>query len=636
MNIACTACSARYGVADEKLIGKRVRITCKRCGTVLIVDGNTNPPTVTASTSMAPSPPASARPAAEARAPAPEPPFMVAFADGRQEQADIAQIVRFHRAGQLGADSLVWREGMGDWSDPWDVAEISAAFRRMGYSRPTPPPAPPPAAPALRDAADDEATQVVESSPQHEAPLFDDNEATHVVDSSRLASPEPLQDPRAASRPFAEEDDSPTHVGRAEHVAPARGNAAAREAQRGRRVSSRPPRETAKTEPQRAARQVEPQRARTERRSRSARPVAGPGVEDMFARQRMAGSEEEQADAPQNLGPGYELDIPKLTGARNESSVLFSLDTLLKQEQKSVRPARPPRRDESLLVDSGASLPFGGGGIAPALAAPDFTAPISSPPPQFAAARVADEEKVRSSRAWLYIVVLVAFGGAGAFGWKTGALRPLLVKAGVMPPPPAAASADSAAPRPSATPPQGDRVAAPNSAEPEASAVASASAGTAPRGSAAAERPAAAAAATPRAPATGTAAGAATSRATTAATTAATGTHEATTKEKEASHETAAASTTASPAGGAAFDTGAAKEVLTAAAGNVASCKEMGGPVGSGKVSITFAPSGRPTSVAVSGALTTVGSCVARLFRSVKVPPFAGDPVTVAKGFSLE
>ena len=91
MNIACTACSARYGVADDKLIGKRVRITCKRCGTVLIVDGNMNPPSVTASTSIAPSPPA-APPAVESRpaAPAPEPPFTVLFADGRQEQADIA------------------------------------------------------------------------------------------------------------------------------------------------------------------------------------------------------------------------------------------------------------------------------------------------------------------------------------------------------------------------------------------------------------------------------------------------------------------------------------------------------------------------------------------------------------------
>src|SRR5689334_8802652 len=181
MNIACTACSARYGVADEKLFGKRVRITCKRCGTVLIVDGNTNPPTVTASTSIAPSPPASAQPAAESRpaAPVAEPPFTVLFADGRQEQADVAQIVRFHRAGQLGTDSLVWRDGMPDWADPWAVEEIAAAFKRMGYSRPAPPPEPVPQAPLHEEF--DEATQVVDSGPHHAAPAYDDGGDTNVL-----------------------------------------------------------------------------------------------------------------------------------------------------------------------------------------------------------------------------------------------------------------------------------------------------------------------------------------------------------------------------------------------------------------------------------------------------------------------
>jgi hypothetical protein len=60
--------------------------------------------------------------------------------------------------------------------------------------------------------------------------------------------------------------------------------------------------------------------------------------------------------------------------------------------------------------------------------------------------------------------------------------------------------------------------------------------------------------------------------------------------------------------------------------------------MGNGKVSITFAPSGRPTSVAVTGDLagTTVGSCVARLFRAARVPPFSGDPVSVSKAFSVK
>jgi predicted Zn finger-like uncharacterized protein len=622
MNIACTACSARYGVADEKLFGKRVRITCKRCGTVLIVDGNTDPPTVSASTSMAPSPPASARPPdVKAPAPAREPPFMVAFADGRQEQADIAQIVRFHRAGQLGKDSVVWRDGMKDWADPWDVEEIASAFRRMGYARPTPVPAP---EQGLHESNEDEATRVVDSNPRHEVPSFDDSDETHVVDSSRLASPEPLRDPRVASRPVAEDDDGPTQVGRglATHA-----TAAAREAQRARRVSTRPPRETTRNEPARHAREIQPRQARASARPREGRPSERP-AENMFPR-HSAGNDSERTAEPA-LGPGYELDIPKLTGARNESSVLFSLDSLLKPEHKPARAARAPRRDESFLVDSGESLQMGHG-RAPALSAPDFTAPVSAPPPPPMAAPslIADYETPRSSRAWLYVVVLVAFGGGGALGWTTGVLPRLLAKTGILPAPaPEVTTPSPAAPPPSAVP-SAEPAPAP-SAEPAASASASASPSTPSTAPSPAPRPTAtgpaALAPRPTATATSTEGTTATSRPTATATATA----------SEPRETPSPAPTTAG--GSEPFDTAAAKEALSAAAGNVSTCKEMGGPVGNGRVSITFAPSGRPTSVAVTGDLagTTVGSCIARLFRTTRVPAFSGDPVTVAKGFSVQ
>jgi predicted Zn finger-like uncharacterized protein len=639
MNIACTACSARYGVADEKLIGKRVRITCKRCGTVLIIDGNTNPPTVTASTSIAPSPPASVRPSPEAKAPAPvaEPPFMVVFADGRQEQADIAQIVRFHRAGQLGADSLVWRDGMSDWTDPWDVPEIAAAFKRMGYSRPAPPPAAPAAQP-LHEEFEEEATQVVDSSPQHRAPLYDDGGDTNVLDSSRLASPSPLVDQRAASRRVVEEDDAPTHVARAERGAATHVTPAAREAQRARRVSSLPPREAPRSEAARATREAAPRENRGGARDRSVRPGSDRPRGDLFAGHARAGSEDEQRAAAA-VAPGYEFDIPKLTGARNESSVLFSLDTLLKQEQKPVRPARPARRDESMLVDTGSSLPAGGG-FAPALAAPDFTAPVTATP--FAAQEFADTDRARSSRAWLYVLVLLAFAGAGAFGWKTGSLQELLIKVGAMRRPPALAVAPSAPPVPPSASASSPSVGSANSAQPATSAVASASAGAAASaaGSAVASAPSAAVSAkapvattTPHAASTGAAAVARSTGTNTSAPTHEAPTHEAATHEAPAATTAPAAAAASEP-----FDTASAKETLTAAAGNASSCKEMGGPIGNGKVSITFAPSGRATSVAVTGDLagTTVGSCVARLFRGVHVPAFSGDAVTVAKSFSIQ
>jgi hypothetical protein len=86
------------------------------------------------------------------------------------------------------------------------------------------------------------------------------------------------------------------------------------------------------------------------------------------------------------------------------------------------------------------------------------------------------------------------------------------------------------------------------------------------------------------------------------------------------------------------FDTGAAKAALAGAAGNAANCKKPDGPTGSGKVTVTFSPSGRATSANVTEGPfggTPVGGCIAKLFRSAKVPAFSGDPVTVSKGFTI-
>lgn len=38
MIIACTACPAQYSIADAKIRGRKVRITCKHCGAGIVVD----------------------------------------------------------------------------------------------------------------------------------------------------------------------------------------------------------------------------------------------------------------------------------------------------------------------------------------------------------------------------------------------------------------------------------------------------------------------------------------------------------------------------------------------------------------------------------------------------------------------
>jgi predicted Zn finger-like uncharacterized protein len=628
MNIACTACSARYGVADEKLIGKRVKITCKRCQAVLIVDGNVSPPTVSVSTSVPPGP-TSGRPSAS-RAPAPppaarppEPPFMVAFPDGRQDEGDVAQIVRLHRAGQLSG-TLVWREGMDDWKNPWDVSEIAAAFRKMGYARPTP--APTPAVPA-RPREDEETTRVADSGPMQSA-LFEDDEATQVVDSSQF-NEKPL--PRFGSNPgehFAgEEEEDATNVARSPLSSPEAAPAPAppRESTRTtRRESTRPGRAV--------TRSSEPARRRESR-------VEGPRAQDLFARQAHAGSEAEQAEQAERMRAAAPSltdsvdDGPRLTGARNENSVLFSLDALVQKELRSgtaaAPMAAPPRRsqrhDDALLVDASPLL-AGGGGITPALSAPDFTAPISAPPPQFSQAAFgadADAFRAKKSKGWLVMLVLIALCGLAGAGFATGTLQPMLAKVGLMAPPAESAAPEIARPASSAAEPTATNRDPVASAAPEASAT--------PVASQSGDAPAA--------PPTGTA--------TTVAAAPATGVPRATagpaggtprSKEKEAAKESEPAPAATGFGAGTPFDAQAAKTALGGAAANASSCKEPGGPTGSGRVSITFAASGRPTSVAVTGDLagTTVGSCVARLFRGSRVPAFSGEPVTVSKTFSVQ
>jgi len=90
--------------------------------------------------------------------------------------------------------------------------------------------------------------------------------------------------------------------------------------------------------------------------------------------------------------------------------------------------------------------------------------------------------------------------------------------------------------------------------------------------------------------------------------------------------------------GVASFNKGAAISALGGAAAQASGCKRPGGPTGSGKAVVTFAPSGRVTSANITGGEfpgTPVGSCIAGVFRRAQVPAFSGDPVTVSKGFSI-
>jgi hypothetical protein len=54
---------------------------------------------------------------------------------------------------------------------------------------------------------------------------------------------------------------------------------------------------------------------------------------------------------------------------------------------------------------------------------------------------------------------------------------------------------------------------------------------------------------------------------------------------------------------------------------------------------ITFAPTGRVTTANISGppfAATATGGCIASTLRKTRVPPFAGDLITVKKTVTIQ
>lgn len=367
--------------------------------------------------------------------------------------------------------------------------------------------------------------------------------------------------------------------------------------------------------------------------ARTASAKAAPAA-DLFGDIDAAGAESEDVDvsgggraaAALPVLPGSSAYDDKPTGARNENSVLFSLDSLkagfvspapaAKGSKPSApkpgapRPQQPSNPDDPFGMGGASSLPGGGSPLftmnanqalltAPAppepkpVAMPAFTGAPGSIPP----AGMDDKTKK-----------LVLFGGIGA-----GAL--ILLLAGMLvfggkdkkdeATPEGASSAASAKldeKKVDAAPKEEPK--APSEEKKEEPA-------PTPSAEEKKEETKPEAAKTDTKAATG---------------------HATTTAVKKEEPEPAAASN-APP-----FSKASAISALGSSASAAGSCKKPGGPTGVGKVQVTFAPSGRVTSATVMGppfAGTAVGGCVAGAFRRAKVPAFSGNPVTVSKSFSI-
>jgi predicted Zn finger-like uncharacterized protein len=372
------------------------------------------------------------------------------------------------------------------------------------------------------------------------------------------------------------------------------------------------------------------------------------GGADLFAAAATAGADDDDgAAAPAPIParppagrpptPGASAsEEAKPTGARNENSVLFSLDAL-KAGFAGPAPKQEPPKKASERVGADALLGSPTSGPAPMFSFADnnalLTAPAPPEPPKpkiveaFSPSAGGAAPAAGGSKKIVFalvgLLILVIGGGAAALSINSKNKEEALAAAAAS----ASAAIQKAKEEEAAAKEAAEKALEEKRQEEERARLAEQKAKEAAATPAAAAAASASAAATPGAPG---AAGAAKPGS------AGTSSGSASAKKDDKKKDEAPAA----PAGGSdqPFSKAAAVSALSAAAGSAGSCKKLGGPTGTGRVTVTFAPSGRVTTANVEGAPyagTSVGGCVASLFRKAHIPAFSGNAVTVSKSFSI-
>jgi len=121
VKISCPTCSAKYSIADEKVVSRLAKIRCRKCGSTIVIDGKVNPPSVTATSG---GDAGEAHDAAEAAGAE----FSVDFGEGDQRTMPLADIVSAYNAGQITGETYVWADGFADWKPLSEVEDIVEAL----------------------------------------------------------------------------------------------------------------------------------------------------------------------------------------------------------------------------------------------------------------------------------------------------------------------------------------------------------------------------------------------------------------------------------------------------------------------------------------------------------------------------
>jgi len=148
MKFLCSNCKAKYQISDDKVVGRTLRMTCRRCQNEIVIRsgpaGQSNAPSA-----LPPAPSGrSSVLGADFRSQVVAGPSMMAGA-ARVDEWHVAindipvgpmrreEVARKFQLGAASADSLAWREGMDDWLPVRNIPELHAL---LVAQRPPPPP----------------------------------------------------------------------------------------------------------------------------------------------------------------------------------------------------------------------------------------------------------------------------------------------------------------------------------------------------------------------------------------------------------------------------------------------------------------------------------------------------------------
>ena len=117
MKISCQSCQAKYTIADEKVLGKIVKIRCKKCGATIVINGNEAQAADGGSSDQV----------FDYTAQAGSEQWTVNVNDGDQRTLGVAEIVAEFRGGVINDETFCWKDGMGDWLPLREIPALHAA-----------------------------------------------------------------------------------------------------------------------------------------------------------------------------------------------------------------------------------------------------------------------------------------------------------------------------------------------------------------------------------------------------------------------------------------------------------------------------------------------------------------------------